>query len=848
MNRNKWLSIIMIILAFALNAKGQELRGTVTDRHNVPIDMASVIIKDAKGKPVAFSHTEETGQFRLTSAGPQDGKTLEISSIGYKTYKCVLKDYRNDSKIRMEEDKYTLKEVQVRPDKITQNGDTLTYNVAAFKQKQDRSIADVIKKMPGLEVAGDGSISFQGKAINKFYVEGMDLMGNKYSQVSENLNANKVAKVQVLQNHQPIKSLRNVNFSDQAALNIVLNDDARNVWQGIVDVGAGHSAQGKAQWTRNERLMAMFFSRHMQSVTMYKSNNTGKDIEHEIRDLAASKTDMTEDQDILSNIQLTAPSINEERYKFNDSRVFATNWLFKTKAGNDLRLQASGFFDRDHQQQQSVTTLMDVNDGNAVITEDAQALVNRSELKLETEYKVNKDAYYLDNKLKGYLDFNYSHATTTLNGKEVLQNVEPRKRYITDRFEMIRTLQNKQSLSLTSQLSYNYSPGTLLLHDGGSESLGLHSLRWNTSAYFRHQLAGYYLTYRMGADISDQHLALSNNSVDTTNVYRQYTLYFMPSMTYSNTSLHASLAVKLSARYRQYDSRHAWNFIAEPSLSMNYALTSFLKTSLSYAYVWTPYTIDYLSASPIYLNYITLMQGRGVLDENRIHVINNSWTYTNAIHGFTANVGINYNGMNHVPLYCGSYTDGYYKRIQSDETGNSNVWKFNGRITKALGWGLCSIALTANYRISDYQMIYDQAVEDCHLNSVSAGIEVAFHPIDFFSIEEQSHFNHYKQRLPYSSSTLAYFDHSLSLFFMPGKWQLQWLNELYHSNDKSVNTNFYSDLTLSYREKSYEIGISCNNIFGTTEYRRRDMTELQQIYSVTHLRPREFMVKVCLYL
>ena len=66
--------------------------------------------------------------------------------------------------------------------------------------------------------------------------------------------------------------------------------------------------------------------------------------------------------------------------------------------------------------------------------------------------------------------------------------------------------------------------------------------------------------------------------------------------------------------------------------------------------------------------------------------------------------------------------------------------------------------------------------------------------------------------------------------------------------EKKATGNFYSDLTLSYREKSYEIGISCNNIFGTTEYRRRDMTELQQIYSVTHLRPREFMVKVCLYL
>ena len=42
----------------------------------------------------------------------------------------------------------------------------------------------VIANMPGLSVAGNGTITYQGKAINKFYIEGMDLMGNKYMLLS----------------------------------------------------------------------------------------------------------------------------------------------------------------------------------------------------------------------------------------------------------------------------------------------------------------------------------------------------------------------------------------------------------------------------------------------------------------------------------------------------------------------------------------------------------------------------------------------------------------------------------------------------------------------------------------
>ena len=50
-------------------------------------------------------------------------------------------------------------------------------NSSLLKNAKDIAIVDVIKKLPGVEVSESGKISYQGKAINKFYREGMDLLG-----------------------------------------------------------------------------------------------------------------------------------------------------------------------------------------------------------------------------------------------------------------------------------------------------------------------------------------------------------------------------------------------------------------------------------------------------------------------------------------------------------------------------------------------------------------------------------------------------------------------------------------------------------------------------------------------
>ena len=92
-----------------------------------------------------------------------------------------------------------LKEVTVCGAPITRQGDTLSYKVDAFATKQDRVISDVLKKLPGIEMASNGQVSYEGKPISKFYINWLDLLESRYTLASDNLPADAVQSVLVLE-------------------------------------------------------------------------------------------------------------------------------------------------------------------------------------------------------------------------------------------------------------------------------------------------------------------------------------------------------------------------------------------------------------------------------------------------------------------------------------------------------------------------------------------------------------------------------------------------------------------------------------------------------------------------
>src|SRR5690606_30687990 len=113
------------------------------------------------------------------------------------------------------------------PHRLNLNGDTLSYNAAAYANPNDRVIEDVIKRLPGIEVNEKGKIEYNGKAITNFYIDGDNLLDDKYAIGTKNIPNNIVDKIQVFQNHQPIKVLAEVSLTDQVDMNITLKDDAK---------------------------------------------------------------------------------------------------------------------------------------------------------------------------------------------------------------------------------------------------------------------------------------------------------------------------------------------------------------------------------------------------------------------------------------------------------------------------------------------------------------------------------------------------------------------------------------------------------------------------------------------
>ncbi len=114
--------------------------------------------------------------------------------------------------------------------KHREEGDTLIYNVASFTDKQDKTIGDVMRKMPEVEVTQSGKITYNGTSINKFYIEGKDLPEGKYGIATNGISPDDVGSVEITEGHQPIHVLQGISLSTQAAVNLRLKNNAKTQW------------------------------------------------------------------------------------------------------------------------------------------------------------------------------------------------------------------------------------------------------------------------------------------------------------------------------------------------------------------------------------------------------------------------------------------------------------------------------------------------------------------------------------------------------------------------------------------------------------------------------------------
>ena len=268
----KHIGMVVLALLIALPLSAQTtLSGMVKDESGKALGNVMVRAYNQHKKLKRYTQTNRQGEFHLATTAHDSIASITLSRLSYETKTVLQKDFGKLKNIILHDAAINIKEVVVRSVPIHQSGDTLTYNVNAFKKGSDRSIEDVLKRMPGISVDNTGGIYYQGERISKFYIENMDMLSGNYTLATKNIRPDDVAAVNVYENHQPIRALKNVDFSDKAALNLKIKNNRKLKPIGYLQQGLGYDDQ--TLWKSD--VFAMQINKKSQQLLSMKANDTG---------------------------------------------------------------------------------------------------------------------------------------------------------------------------------------------------------------------------------------------------------------------------------------------------------------------------------------------------------------------------------------------------------------------------------------------------------------------------------------------------------------------------------------------------------------------------------------------
>jgi len=225
-------------------AQTRTLTGVVADSLQVPLENANIIAKPlAEGANLRFAISDAKGRYRLGL----DAKTayqIIVSYLGYHEQTLLLQPDNplKEHNFYLESSGEQLDEITLTHEfkPIVIKKDTVTYNVSSFASGNERKMKEVLEKLPGVEVDKDGGVTYQGRKINKMLVENKPFFGGGSKLAVENIPADALDKIEVIDDYNEVALLKNVNDSDQLAMNVKLKEDKKKFIFGDLEAGAGN--------------------------------------------------------------------------------------------------------------------------------------------------------------------------------------------------------------------------------------------------------------------------------------------------------------------------------------------------------------------------------------------------------------------------------------------------------------------------------------------------------------------------------------------------------------------------------------------------------------------------------
>lgn len=740
--------IVLICLIFANTltyAQQVTLSGKVEDAYTGKgLQGVMVTIRPKGGNRILkFSKTQEDGSYKINlNAMPEGNNVLHFSMMGYATKVIPLSKDTAQYDVLLTEQATKLKDVVVKAPSIRQRGDTITYNVASFADANDKSLADVLKKMPGMEVSDNGEIKYNGKAINKFYIEGHDMLGGRYSIATNNIHQNDVGSVEVMTNHQPIKALEDMSFSQDPAINIKLKESAKSRLVGTLKVGGGlEQKDGGTGLNVCEGEMALMrFTKKTQSLNTFKSNNVGTDVTREGNLLFSDDGSgvLSNNYQLKNYIDVTPDrltDISDSRVRKNQTHVLTTNNLWALGKNTDLSSQIVYTHDRLFSSSWSNTQYF-LNDSTIVNEEDEQAKQKQNKLVADITLTSNSEKSYLTNRLSTDLAWN----DISLNMAGSYPNLQMAKLpsyKVSDKFELLQR-SGKRAYTFSSYNAYMVTQHSLeverkneaLASDGLSQRDNSQYQSVRSAAFFSHTNTslGFYLkpftvSMKMGLMVLSRtmksHLdgmesllgigqseEQDNQRTEYSNTLRNdermtyVRAYASPETEYNQHGWHIRFQMPVAytpyyyKSYLEADSHNAYKAQVSPRLSINYYLTSRLQLTLSGGISQREINEQNFYQGLILHDYRNLYRGLVDYTADRNKNVSMSLDYKRPLATFFANAYLTKSWMNSHLTTARDFVDEYIINSYVLEKSKTNNLMAGGRMSKGLGFmhGMVSVA------------------------------------------------------------------------------------------------------------------------------------------------------------
>ena len=470
------LFLSMSVLSYAQNTFNIKLK-LIDAKTAEPVGFATASITP-KGSETAsqFVMTDDEGKAVLEKIR-KGTYVVKAEIMGYKSFEqeVVVEKNVDLGEVKMSEDVEVLDAASVSAvgNPIVVKKDTIEYNASSFKTSDNDMLEELLKKLPGVEVGTDGSITANGETITKIMIDGKPFFLDDPQLASKNLPAKIIEKVKVVEKKSDQALFTGIDDGqEEMVIDLSLKPGMMDGMFGNAMAGGGHDIPGEGSDMNDPRFQAAAmvgrFSDKSQISVLLNGNNTNN---RGFNDVAGG---MMQD--------MRGGGMGRGSGGFGRGNGVSTSWMGGLNGvwnlfDDDMELSGNYLYNRSDrvvEEESSRVTYME--DGSHLLNNNAGSSLSSSQghrfgVRMEHEFskntslifepQVNFGTGHFSEHSEFYTDRAFDRDTTHTN-RGFTDNMGENSNWSVSGFALLRQKLGKQGRTVSVNVRYNFRHNELL--------------------------------------------------------------------------------------------------------------------------------------------------------------------------------------------------------------------------------------------------------------------------------------------------------------------------------------------------------------------------------------------------